>query len=106
MDDDQNLAFISQLYPDVYTQILPQEGKFQSFFCFEFLEPQLNALSYKNKSGLVSLSEIFTILCCFQVWKPSLQILRNKVYKFKWAIYLSLSKKKKKSFKSFVGIFW
>ncbi|CAN6881264.1 unnamed protein product [Brassica oleracea] len=26
MDDDQNLAFISQLYPDVYTQILPQEG--------------------------------------------------------------------------------
>ncbi|KAF2534379.1 hypothetical protein F2Q70_00033549 [Brassica cretica] len=26
MDDDQNLASISQLYPDVYTQILPQEG--------------------------------------------------------------------------------
>ncbi|KAF8101576.1 hypothetical protein N665_0204s0070 [Sinapis alba] len=24
--DDQNLAFISQLYPDVYTQILPQQG--------------------------------------------------------------------------------
>ncbi|XP_056856632.1 homeobox-leucine zipper protein ATHB-40 isoform X2 [Raphanus sativus] len=25
--DDQNLAFISQLYPDVYTQILPQQVK-------------------------------------------------------------------------------
>ncbi|KAL0739531.1 hypothetical protein Bca4012_015741 [Brassica carinata] len=24
--DDQSLAFISQLYPDVYTQILPQQG--------------------------------------------------------------------------------
>nr|VDD47838.1 unnamed protein product [Brassica oleracea] len=25
--DDQNMAFISQLYPDVYTQIVPQQGE-------------------------------------------------------------------------------
>ncbi|KAJ0252296.1 Homeobox-leucine zipper protein ATHB-40 [Hirschfeldia incana] len=25
-EDDQNMAFISQLYPDVYTQMVPQQG--------------------------------------------------------------------------------
>lgn len=29
--DDQNMAFISQLYPDVYTRMVPQQGLSEKF---------------------------------------------------------------------------
>ena len=81
--DDQNMAFISQLYPDVYTQIVPQQGLSENFNHLLFWitrKPTFNGFSNKRTSGfvfLVSLSEklIYLIsqsifLFCFMTWKP------------------------------------